>query len=272
MILAALGSPFTDSGRSACRECGSPSSDHDLYSGPIDTDHHVLFADSPISLLPEHHHLEVNVNSQHTGQSSNGVQTQDYSTFGFDQTHSQHNQFSQATTASSTAMKPSDIMHHWEPDLLLDSEMPPPLAAILPHDVYDTLHEELASVPPDDPSEVYSSNNEVAPKSAIINSNVTNEMAPGGDGENAASTAGADEPDEILLCVYGCGKEFSKPYLRNKHHKALQQPPHPALTAIDDSQCTPSAISKQNSSCQTFLRPDPRRLTLRCPVSVHITT
>jgi predicted flap endonuclease-1-like 5' DNA nuclease len=35
----------------------------------------------------------------------------------------------------------------------------------------------------------------------------------------------ADAPSEDIKCLYGCGKKFSKSYLRNKHHK-VHNPPH----------------------------------------------
>ena len=175
-----------------------------------------LMTDFPHSLGPATNESGTAVNVV----GSDGVQTQVFSTLGFDQRLSQQIQFSHTTAAASNAMEPPHIMHSWEPDLLLDWETPLSLPDILPHDG-------TAGSPLDlsiDTEEI------------VIDTKDDQVLVPFRDEDSKAGEASSITPEEvsspnsdlddpILPCQYGCGKNFLKPYLRNKHHK-IHKPPH----------------------------------------------
>jgi hypothetical protein len=175
-----------------------------------------LMTDFPHSLGPATNESGTAVNVV----GSDGVQTQVFSTLGFDQRLSQQIQFSHTTAAASNAMKPSDIMHHWESTLSSDLETRPPLADILSLD--GTAWSQLGF--------------SIDTEEMVIDTKDDQVLGPYRDEDSKAGEASSITPEEvsspnsdlddpILPCQYGCGKNFLKPYLRNKHHK-VHNPPH----------------------------------------------
>jgi hypothetical protein len=234
--LAGFTGPCTTNSSIDLSDLGSPTLDNDSYSGS-ETDRHDLFALSHMTLL-EQHHLDISVQPQDFGQSPSAGQTQVFSAFEFEHTQFQPIFFSQAP--------PPAVMHNWEPDILLDSDMPPTLDDILQHD--DPTSQEPSSAALDMPddlmvdtiypvavssdveamwTEITNNAPDTAGSTAKLNATTEEDI----NGYNTASPTGTDSSDAILVCKYGCGKEFSKPYLRNKHHK-VHNPPH-ACTHCD---------------------------------------